>query len=232
MLKFFIFYHFTRNCSSVFERIVQVLSNVDCPKISTDWDERSGDFKKVGFFPQQTTTTDSQILNCFRLLSRQPRSTCGWCASSPPEHLLMCAPLALLLTNLARRHADLASHFTSLPEEEEGLRNAAVLLSVGVATSVVITPALQLLLPNVYHTSQHPWSRLLMEILSPKGEMTSPDDGDKTATTTTQEDFPADWCQLFREEESPKRSGFGSTHSGSGLCVCFMEDNDILETKL
>ncbi len=80
------------------------------------------------------------------------------------EHLLLCIPLMLLRPIIAER-LDLLdkNQFAPLPEEEQSLQIANMLLYSSLGLFIVVVPTIQILLALTYIKYGHPWSAILRE---------------------------------------------------------------------
>ncbi len=116
------------------------------------------------------------------------------------EHLSMCVPLATLLANLRHRHrVELAPNFEMLPEEAEGMASAAALLATGVASSLLVTPALQVALLALFYGWAHPWSGLFNHVVLKEGEGHEGGKDKEEEEEEEEETLPDEWYSLFEE---------------------------------
>ncbi len=80
------------------------------------------------------------------------------------EHLLLCAPLAVLKYFLGAHAAQMeANFFPLLPEEVGSLSTVNILLFSSIAIHAVLTPFVQITLALLYFKYGHSWSRVLRQ---------------------------------------------------------------------
>ena len=125
--------------------LIHVFHTFVCPPLLPDWEEicREG-----------SGTIKSSWIRCQRYFASH-------LVLSAFENACLCIPLAMLRYKFERRRQLMEENFFPLlPEEEQSLHVADVLICTSVAVFLVLLPACQYSLGMIYFRHGHPWARL------------------------------------------------------------------------
>jgi hypothetical protein len=136
----------TQNKEIKIKRVFEALYSLLCPPLFFDWELLFRESNEALTITQCWTRSKFMVLANIMMHF--------------VEHIVLCIPLMLMKSAIAKRESQLEDHFHPLGDELYSKYMVNILLTAGMLTSTVL-PFFQCTLAYVYFRVGHPWSRIL-----------------------------------------------------------------------